>query len=44
MKMNSNDVGKIRIFLLQYIEYLRSTGRQSDSYKADTVEDLLTRL
>lgn len=42
--MDSNDIEKIRIFLLQYVEYLRSTGRQSDSYRADTIEDLLTRL
>lgn len=34
----------VKMFLLQYIELLRKSGRSDWQYRADTIEDLLRRL
>ena len=44
MDVNALDVIKIKGFLKQYIEVLKASGKTSDSYAADVIEDLLTRL
>lgn len=44
MEVSAMDVIKIRGFLQQWVEVLKARGTQSDSYAADVIEDLLTRL
>ena len=44
MEVSAVDVIKIRGFLQQYIELLKASGKTSDSYAVDAIEDLLTRL
>ena len=34
----------VKMFLLQYIELLRKSGRSDWQYRADTIEDLLRRI
>ena len=38
------DIEKIKSFLESYLLYLRYTKKQSDSYRADEIEDVLKRL
>ena len=38
------DIEKIKSFLQSYVLYLRYTKKQSDSYRADAIEDVLGRL
>ena len=38
------DIEKIKSFLESYLLYLRYTKKQSDSYRADAIEDVLKRL
>lgn len=38
------DLQKVKVFLKQYIEVLKKSGKASDSYAVDTIEDLLRRL
>ena len=44
MEIQAIDVIKIKGFLRQYIELLKASGKASDSYAVDAIEDLLTRL
>ena len=44
MEVSAIDAIKIRGFLKQYIEVLKASGKASDSYAVDVIEDLLTRL
>ena len=44
MEVSAIDVIKIKGFLKQYIELLKASGKTSDSYAIDVIEDLLTRL
>ena len=44
MDVNALDVIKIKGFLKQYIDVLKASGKASDSYAIDVIEDLLTRL
>ena len=44
MTVSVIDVMKIKVFLRQYIEVLKASGKFSDSYAIDVIEDLLTRL
>ena len=44
MEIQAIDVIKIKGFLKQYIELLKASGKASDSYAIDAIEDLLTRL
>lgn len=44
MDVNALDIIKIKGFLKQYIELLKASGKTSDSYAVDVIEDLLTRL
>lgn len=44
MEIQAIDVIKIKGFLKQWVEVLKARGTQSDSYAADVIEDLLTRL
>ena len=44
MEVSAIDVIKIKGFLKQYIEVLKASGKVSDSYTIDVIEDLLTRL
>lgn len=44
MEISAIDIIKIKGFLKQYIEVLKASGKASDSYAIDTIEDLLTRL
>ena len=44
MEIQAIDVIKIKGFLKQYIEVLKASGKASDSYAIDAIEDLLTRL
>ena len=44
MEIQAIDVIKIKGFLKQYIEVLKASGKTSDSYAIDVIEDLLTRL
>lgn len=38
------DLQKAKVFLEQYIEVLKRSGKAGDSYAIDVVEDLLRRL
>lgn len=38
------DLQKVKVFLKQYVEILKKSGKSGDGYAVDTVEDLLTRL
>ena len=44
MDIQAIDVIKIKGFLRQYVELLKASGKTSDSYAVDVIEDLLTRL
>ena len=44
MDVNALDIIKIKGFLKQYIDVLKASGKASDSYAVDVIEDLLTRL
>ena len=44
MEVQVIDVIKIKGFLKQYIELLKASGKTSDSYAVDVIEDLITRL
>ena len=44
MEISAIDIIKIKGFLQQYIEVLKASGKTSDSYAVDAIEDLLTRL
>ena len=44
MEVAALDIIKIKGFLRQYVEVLKASGKTSDSYAIDVVEDLLTRL
>ena len=44
MEVSAIDIIKIKGFLKQYIEVLKVSGKTSDSYAVDVIEDLLTRL
>ena len=44
MEVAALDIIKIKGFLRQYIEVLKKSGKVSDSYAIDVIEDLLTRL
>ena len=41
MDVNALDIIKIKGFLRQYIELLKASGKASDSYAIDVIEDLL---
>ena len=38
------DIELVKMFLQQYIELLRKSGRSDWQYRADTIEDLLRRI
>ena len=44
MEVSAIDAIKIKGFLKQYIEVLKASGKTSDSYAVDVIEDLLTRI
>ena len=44
MEVSAIDAIKIKGFLKQYIEVLKDSGKTSDSYAVDVIEDLLTRI
>ena len=44
MEVQAIDIIKIRGFLKQYIEVLKASGKASDSYTVDVIEDILGRL
>ena len=44
MEVSAIDVIKIKGFLKQYVELLKSGSKTSDSYAVDVIEDLLTRI
>ena len=44
MDVNALDVIKIKGFLKQYIEVLKASGKTSDSYVIDVIDDILRRL
>ena len=44
MTVSAIDIIKIKGFLMQYVELLKVSGKTSDSYAIDVIEDLLTRL
>ena len=44
MEIQAIDVIKIKGFLTQYIELLKASGKTSDSYAVDVIEDLLQRI
>ena len=44
MEVSAIDVIKIKGFLKQYIDVLKASGKTSDSYAVDVIEDLITRL
>ena len=44
MEIQAIDVIKIKGFLKQYIEVLKASGKASDSYAIDVIEDLLQRI
>ena len=44
MEIQAIDVIKIKGFLKQYIDVLKASGKASDSYAVDAIEDLLARL
>lgn len=44
MEVSAIDVIKIKGFLKQYIEVLKASGKVSDSYAIDVIEDLLQRI
>ena len=44
MEVSAIDIIKIKGFLKQYIEVLKASGKTSDSYAVDVIEDLLTRI
>ena len=44
MEVSAIDIIKIKGFLKQYVEVLKASGKVSDSYAVDVIEDLLTRL
>ena len=44
MEIQAIDIIKIKGFLKQYVEVLKASGKVSDSYAIDAIEDLLTRL
>ena len=44
MDIQAIDVIKIKGFLKQYIEVLKTSGKTSDSYAVDVIEDILGRL
>ena len=41
MEVSAVDVIKIKGFLKQYIDVLKASGKVSDSYAVDVIEDLL---
>ena len=44
MEVQAIDIIKIKGFLKQYIEVLKASGKTSDSYTIDVIEDILGRL
>lgn len=44
MEIQAVDVIKIKGFLKQYIEVLKASGKTSDSYAIDAIDDILGRL
>lgn len=44
MEIQAIDVIKIKGFLKQYVELLKASGKTSDSYTIDVIDDILGRL
>ena len=44
MEVQAIDIIKIRGFLKQYIELLKASGKTSDAYTIDVIDDILRRL
>ena len=44
MSLSPYDIGRLKALLADYVALLRESGKSDDSYKADSIEDLLERL
>lgn len=44
IEISADDAKKIAYFLTMYALNLRQTSRQNESYRADTIDDIVQRL